>query len=170
MDALLRTDEVHDLDEGSWLYLSLGGTAHPREHDDLRRRVIDACEKSGWPAVSWSPVPHEGNVIDSARFFDGMSHAVEHADAVVVLLNAPSPLTDVELAFAYSHNRPIVGLRIGDRDSSSAVQAMLRRHGRAYVLDCTDVDECIDSLHKALADPHFAETIRQAAGEQASHV
>lgn len=168
MDVDARTGEVRDLDEGSWVYLSLGVAERGAGHD-LRQRVVDVCEESGWPAVSWSPTPHEGNVFDSARFFDGMSHAVEHADAVVVVLDDPSPMTDVEIAFAYTHNRPIVGLRVGNRDSGSEVQGMLRSHGRAYVVDCADIDECVDSLRQALSNPRLSEAIREAAGEQTSH-
>ena len=158
-----------ELDESSWVYLSLGNVSQ-RAEEDLHQRVIEACETSGWPAVSWSPAPHQGNVVDSARYFEGMSHAVEHADAVVVLMNNPSAMTDVELAFAYSHNRPVLGLRIGEQGSSSEVQAMLRRHGRALMVDCAEVGECVAALRKALSDPQFGATIRQAADEQAGHV
>lgn len=157
---------VEDLNEGSWVYLSLR-SADKRIDRALHRQVIEACEASGWPAVSWSPTPHRGNVFDSGRFFEGMSHAVEHADAMVVLLDSPSALTDVELAFAYTHNRPVIALRIGDPERRSEVQAMLRRHDRARVIDCADMDECVAVLRSALSDPEFGEMVRMAASEQA---
>jgi hypothetical protein len=164
-----HVDGAHDLDEGSWVYLSLGGDAQ-RTQTDLYRRVSEACEKSGWPAVSWSPKPQEMNVASSARYFEGMSHAVEHADAVVVLMDSPSAMTDIELAFAYSHNRPVVGLRIGRQDPGAEIQLMLQRHARGRVIDCADIDDCLIALRKALSDPQFAETIREAASEQADRV
>jgi nucleoside 2-deoxyribosyltransferase len=169
MNAQPQVDEVHELDEGSWVYLSLWGVERRTERD-LHQRVIEACEASGWPAVSWSPPAHKGNVTDSSRFFEGMSHAVEHADVVVVLVNSPSAMTDAELAFAYRHNRPVVGLRLGSqRTTASAVQAMLQRYGRAHLIDCADIDDCAAGLREALTDPGFAATIREAAGEQLDH-
>src|SRR4029077_6832400 len=98
MSAQPRVDQVHDLDEGSWVYLSLWN-AERRTHGDLHQRVIEACESSGWPAISWSPPRHSGNLTDSTRFFEGMNHAVEHADVVVVLMSGDSSMRDVELAF-----------------------------------------------------------------------
>ncbi|HEX7293054.1 MAG TPA: hypothetical protein VF259_00790, partial [Solirubrobacterales bacterium] len=150
MTAQSQVDEAHELDEGSWAYLSLWGL----EQRDLHRHIVDACEASGWPAVSWSPVAHEGNVTDSARFFEGMGHAVEHADVVIALVDTSSAMTDAELAFAYRHNRPVIGLRVGGREEKpSPVQAMLRRYGRGRLIDCADIDECSAGLRDALADP-----------------
>lgn len=170
MNAQSQVDEVHDLDEGSWVYLSLRG-GERRTERDLHQRVIAACEASGWPAVSWSPPAHERNVIDSSRYFEGMSHAVEHADVVIAVVDSPSAMTDAELAFAYRHNRPVIGLRFGGQEAeASAVQAMLQRYGRARLIDCADVDDCATGLREALADPAFAATIREAAGEQSDYV
>ena len=149
------------------MYLSLWDR-DKRAGRDLHERVIEACESSGWPAVSWSPPAHKENVIDSSRFFEGMSHAVEHADVVVVLMNHRSAMTDAELAFAYSHNRPVVGLSLcdGEEIGASEVQAMLRRYARARVVECESVDACVSGLREVLADPKFTATIREAAGEQ----
>jgi nucleoside 2-deoxyribosyltransferase len=169
MNAQSHIDDVHDLDEGSWIYLSL------REVDirmgrDLRSRIVEVCESSGWPAVSWMPPAHKGNVTDSSRFFEGMSHAVEHADVVVVLMNRRSTMTDAELAFAYRHNRPVVGLRVVSEESDdSEVQAMLQRYARARLIDGEDLDACIAGLSEVLTDPEFALTIRKAAGEKFDH-
>jgi nucleoside 2-deoxyribosyltransferase len=167
MNARARSPEVHDLDEGSWAYLSLWDQDE-RTGRHLHERVIEACESSGWPAVSWSPPAHEGNMIDSSRFFEGMSHAVEHADVVIVLMNRCSAMTDAELAFAYRHNRPVVGLRLrgGEEVAVSEVQAMLQRYTRARVIECENVDGCVSGLREALADSEFTATIREASGEQ----
>lgn len=165
MSTQPHLDEVHDPDEGSWVYLSLG-TA---DENEVRRRVIAACEASGWPAVTWSPEPHQANAADSARFFEGMGHAVEHADAVVVLMGEHSAMTDIELAFAYRHNRPVVGLRLGDQAPVSPAEAMLNGHGRAVVIDCADVNECDAALREALSSPGFAAKVRLAASEQVDH-
>jgi hypothetical protein len=167
MNAEAHAGTVDDLNEGSWVYLSLR-SADQRLDRDLHQRVIEACEASGWASVSWFPPPHRENLFDSGRFFEGMSHAVEHADAIVVLLNSPSALTDVELAFAYSHNRPVIALRIGDQGGSSEVQAMLRRHDRAHVIDRADMEECVAGLRSILSDPQFGAMVRTAASEQAS--
>jgi nucleoside 2-deoxyribosyltransferase len=94
-----------------------------------------------------------------------MSHAVERADAVVVLMSSRSAMTDVELAFAYRHNRPVVGLRLRDQEPNSEIQAMLQRYGRARVVDCADIEDCVAALRSALSDAQFGATIREAAGE-----
>jgi hypothetical protein len=165
MSAQPDPDEVHDPDEGSWVYLSLGAA----DKSEVRRRVIAACEASGWPAVTWSPRPHQVNAADSARFFEGMGHAVEHADAVVVLMGDRSAMTDIELAFAYRHNRPVVGLRLGGQPPTSPAETMLDGHGRAVVIDCADINECDAALREALSSPGFAATVRLAASEQVDH-
>lgn len=165
MSSRFHADEVHDLNEGAWAYLSLWDGAPPLE-DRLLHSVIEACEESGWPAISWSSPVHKGNALDSGHFFEGMSHAVEHADVVVVLMGSSSAMTDAELAFAYQHKRPVVGLCLEeDGAGGSEVRAMLGRYGRARLVECADIDDCAAGLKRALADPKFAETIREAAAE-----
>lgn len=166
MEASVRENEVHELDESSWIYLSLWGSGQLMERD-LHQQVVGVCEASGWPAISWSPPAHTGNVTDSARYFEGIGHAVEHADFVVAFINGRSAMTDVELAFAYRHNRPVVGLRVGDQNEEiSAVQGMLRRYGRARLIDAADIDGCVAALRDALADPGFAVMIQDANSDR----
>lgn len=161
-------DEIRDLDEGSWVYLSLG-EADPPARPDLHREVIKACESSGWPTVSWSPSPHRGP--DVRRFFEGMDHAVEHADVVVVLMDGDSAVADAELAFAYKHRRPVIGLSFaGETPQSSAVRAMLHSYERAHLVECVDVDGCAAGLREALTDQGFGVTIHEAASEGAGRV
>jgi nucleoside 2-deoxyribosyltransferase len=163
-----EADEMLELDEGSWAYLSLGDS--DGDNRALSRRVIETCESNGWPAVSWSLPRHENGPADSARFFEGMSHAVEHADVVIVSVDEPSAMTDAELAFAYRYNKPVIALRIQREDPIvSGVQAMLRRYDRAFLVDCVDADGCVGGLREAFGDPRFAEIIGDAAGEPTTY-
>jgi hypothetical protein len=170
MDAQLAEGEIHEFDEGSWVYLGLLDSGRGIDRD-LHRGVIETCESSGWPAVSWSPAQHAQSPADSARFFEGMNHAVAHADVVVVLVNGSSTMTDAELAFAYRHRRPVIALRMENEDTpASEVRAMLDRYDRALTIDCADMEECLVGLRKALVDPSFGAIIREAAGEPSSYV
>jgi nucleoside 2-deoxyribosyltransferase len=169
VDPQLNADEVHEFDEGSWVYLSSQDAMHGRRRD-LQRGLIDTCAENGWSAVSWSPSQHSHSPTDSSRFFDGMSHAVEHADVVVVLLNGSSTMTDAELVFAYRHRRPVIALRIEDEESiRSEVREMLSGYDRALIVGCSDTEGCLVALRKALADPSFAAIIREAASESSSY-
>jgi len=159
-------NEVYALDDSSWVYLSLWNLER-HTGSEVQRRVVEACEASGWPAVSWSPPAHDGNVTDSARYFEGMAHAVEHADLVVAWVDGPSAMTDAELAFAYSHHRPVVGLRVSSEEMGiSAVQAMLRRYKRAWLVDAPDVEGCLAGLREALGDPEFRGMVHDAAEDR----
>ena len=157
-----------ELDEGSWVYLSLGDSDSV-DHA-LSRRVIEICKSSGWPAVTCSPPQHENSPADSARFFEGMSHAVEHADVVIVSVNGPSAMADAELAFAYRYKKPVIALRIQRGEAvASDVRAMLRRYDRAFIVDCIDMEGCVGGLREAFEDPRFAEIISDAAGEPTTY-
>jgi hypothetical protein len=156
--------EASALDEGSWVYLSHLAGADGAERE-LQDRVMEACEASGWLAVSWSS---PGRLPDPGRFFEGVRHAVEYADVVVAFIGRSTGMADAELAMAYSHGRPIVGVCLSD-DGASHIQEMLRSYERARVINCANTEECVAGLRATFADPEFAETIRLAAGEQASH-
>ena len=169
MDASLREQDAHEFDEGSWIYLRLQ-QPEPDDHRDLHRRLIEVCEENGWSAVTWSPPRHEKNPADSARFFEGMSHAVAHADVVVALVSASAGMTGAELAFACRHRRPVIALQIeGENDCSSEVRAMLQGYHRAFTVDCTTFDECISGLKRAFQDPSFGAIIHEASGEPVHH-
>lgn len=166
MSAPAIEDEVYELDDSSWVYLSLWNLER-RAGREVHRQVVEVCEASGWPAVSWSPPAHDGNVTDSARYFEGMAHAVEHADLVVVLVDGPSAMTDAELAFAYSHHRPVVGLRVASEEmTGSDVQGMLHRYRRAWLVDAPDIEGCLTGLREALGDPEFRGIVRDAAKDR----
>lgn len=152
------------LDEGAWVYL-VSSVTDRAGGSLLRERVAEACEAGGWPVVG---EPASG---DPGQLFESVRHAVEHADCVVALIGETTEMADAELALAYSHRRPIVGLRFEGTDSSaSAVQEMLDSYDRARVLACDGPDECAVKLRAVFADPDFAETIRAAAGECAGDV
>jgi hypothetical protein len=162
VDVSAREDEIQELDEGSWVYLSLQ-QAYREQNESLLGDVIDACEKSGWPAVTWSPPQREENL--TARFFEGMDHAVEHAEMVVVLVNGSSSITDAELAFAYRHRRPVVALEIRDGDPcSSEVRKMLHGYDFVFTIEGGSAADCIAGLRDALADPSFAAMVDQTRG------
>lgn len=155
-------DEDVGLDEGSWVYLCTSvDQIEAKRH--LYQRVIEACEESGWPAVSWSS-PARTKETDPGRFFQGVRHAVEHADVVVAFIDEEGDLADIELALAYSHRRPVVGVNLSGKPPSS-IGAMLSGYERARFVNCSSADECFTGLRKILADPDFSETIRRAAGE-----
>ncbi|HEX5610319.1 MAG TPA: hypothetical protein VFX45_09535 [Solirubrobacterales bacterium] len=162
-----RDEEAVGPDEGSWIYLCASGAELDAERS-LVERVVEACEKSGWSAVSWSPAPSKAEM-DPGRFFQGVGHAVGHADVVIALIDGESDLANAELALAYSHRRPIVGVRLST-GSASPLQSWLAGYERARTIDCSDPDECFHGLREVLADPDFAETVRQAAGEGFEHV
>jgi hypothetical protein len=162
-----RAHESRAVDEGAWIYL-IGSTPDSSGAGSLRQQVIQACEEGGWPAVSL-PLPGAGHPPDPGDLFEGVRHAVGHADCVVALLGEAAETTDAELALAYSHRRPIVGMRgSGDGPADSEMQAMLTSYERARVIVCDDVGECAAELRAVLDDPEFAATIRLAAGEHAS--
>jgi hypothetical protein len=155
------------VDEGAWIYvMGLGGD---RSADDsLRERVVEACEAGGWPTVSQ---PSAGGACsrDPGHLFEGIRHAVEHADCVVALLGDSAEMVDAELALVYSHRRPIVGMRVcGESYPVSKVEAMLEGYERARVITCDDAAECAAELRTVFDDPEFAATIRKAAGELAA--
>lgn len=150
-------------DGDAWIYLiaPLAGEGH------VRKRVVEACEEGGWPTVAW---PEEGfDHDDPGHLFEDVRHAVEHADSVIALLGETDGIADAELALAYSHRRPIIGLQLTDsRSPASEVQAMLQDYERARVVSCEDPEECAVRLSKVLADPDFGATINQAVGERAA--
>jgi hypothetical protein len=155
--------EIRDLDEGSWVYLSLG-EADLRARPDLREQVIKACESSGWPAVSWSPPLHREH--DASRFFEGIDHAVEHADVVIVLMEGDSAVAHAELASALKHRRPVIGLSfVAESLQREAIQAQLGSYARGRVVECADVDDCVSGLREVLTDRGFGVTIHEAASE-----
>jgi hypothetical protein len=165
MSKLSQAEKAGTLDEGAWVYLISPGA--DRCPNSLHERVVEACEAGGWKAVGWSALATPG-VGDAGRLFEGVSHAVEHAACVVALVGTEAETTDAELALAYSHRRPIVGLRLDAGDCPvSPVQGMLETYERARVISCESTEDCAAELRSTFSDPDFAETIRRAAGERA---
>lgn len=151
----------------AWIYLTSSAGGFSTE-DSMRKRIVEACEEGGWPIVAW-PTDDQDRHRDPGRLFEDVRHAVEHADCVVALLGEPGEAADAELILAYSHRRPIIGLRVVREDSPVPwVQSMLEDYERARVISCQDPEECGGQLRAALSDPDFAATIRQAVGEQAA--
>lgn len=103
------------VDEGAWVYL-ISGTADRNAPNPLRDRVVETCEAGGWPAVAWPSRAADG-CADPGHLFEGVRHAVVHADCVVALIGDAAETADAELALAYSHRRPIIGLRLSDAGS-----------------------------------------------------
>lgn len=156
------------LDEGAWIYMISPSARRPGD-DAVRERIVETCEAGGWPTVSWSPTDAERSSGDPGPLFEGIRHAVEHADCVVALLGGTGETADAELALAYSHRRPIIGMRLsGDEFAASPVEAMLERYERARVISCDDAEGCATALHAVFSDPEFTATIHQAASEQVS--
>ncbi|HEU4905129.1 MAG TPA: hypothetical protein VFT19_03305 [Solirubrobacterales bacterium] len=154
------------LDEGSWAYL-IGAPSNRGAACLLRDRVIETCEENGWPAVSRSFAAGM-DPVDPGRFFEGVSHSVGHADFVVALLGIAGGAADGELAMAYGHRRPVVGIRLsGEGSPASETETMLDDYERARVVACDDLEECAAGLRKILSDPDFAATIHTAAGGRA---
>lgn len=159
--------EAAVVDGAAWIYLTSPGTGFSTG-ESMRERILEVCEEGGWPIVAW-PTEDPDRHRDPGDLFEDVRHAVEHADCVVALLGEPGGTADAELVLAYSHRRPIIGLRMGQGDSpTSGVQAMLEDYERARVISCRDPEECGGQLRAALSDPDFGATIRQAVGERAA--
>jgi diketogulonate reductase-like aldo/keto reductase len=162
-----QADEMPALDEGSWVYL-IGSADDQGATRSLHGPLIEACEASGWTALSWSPPGTAAREADPGRFFEGVRHAVEHADVVIALMGKGTETADAELALAYSHRRPIIGLQMSSEESrTSGIQDMLSSYERARVITYENANECVSKLQATFSDPSFAETIRRAAGEHA---
>ena len=154
------------VDGDAWIYLissatGLSATRHVRAH------VKEACEDGGWPIVD-RPAADSLHHRDPGRFFEDIRHAVGYADCVIAFLGETGETTDAELALAYSHRRPVIGLATSQSLPVSEVQAMLGDYERARVISCTDPEECATRLREVLADPDFNAVIRQAVGERAA--
>jgi len=160
--------EAAVVDGAAWIYLASPATGFSTNEESMRERILEVCEEGGWPIVAW-PTEDPDCHRDPGSLFEDVRHAVEHADCVVVLLGEPGGAADAELVLAFSHRRPIIGLRISQGDSPApGVQAMLEDYERARVIFCQDPEECGDQLRAALSDPDFGATIRQAVGERAA--
>jgi sugar/nucleoside kinase (ribokinase family) len=153
--------EAPELDEGSWVYLSRGSGAQPAE-GELLEKIVEVCEKSGWRTVSHPPPRRDGAGADPGRYFASVSHAVEHADVVVAMIGEKDELADAELTLAYSHGRPVVGVRVGGGLLDTQARMLLADYERARIVTCSTPGECAVSLQQTLSDPAFVETIRQA--------
>jgi hypothetical protein len=159
--------EAAVVDGAAWIYMTSPAAGFSAD-DSMRRRVVEVCEEGGWPIVAW-PTEDPDRHRDPGHLFEDVRHAVEHADCVVAVLGEPGETVDAELVLAYSHRRPIIGLRVTWGDSpASGVQAMLEDYERARVISCRGPEECGGQLRAALSDPDFGATIRQAAGERAA--
>jgi nucleoside 2-deoxyribosyltransferase len=159
--------EPEVVDGAAWIYL-ISPAVDRLAGDSVHERVVEVCAKGGWPTVGW-PTEDSERHRDPGHLFEDVRHAVEHADCVIALLGDLDETADAELALAYSHRRPIIGLRSARKDSTaSEVQAMLEGYERARVISCGDSEECGSRLHAVLSDPDFGATIRQAVGERAA--
>jgi hypothetical protein len=152
--------EACELDEGSWVYLSKGSDARMAE-SELLEKIVEACARSGWRTVTHPPPKPDGNP-DPGRHFASVSHAVEHADVFVAMIGGEDEMADAELTLAYAHGRPVVGVQIGEAFLDTQARMLLAGYERARIVTCSTPGECAVSLQKTLADPAFAETIRQA--------
>lgn len=166
IDERQRAVGTEALDEGAWIYL-VGHVAERSGEDPLRACIAEICEARGWSTVG-RPLADKTGSRDPGHLFEGIRHAVEHSDCVIALLGDSAEAVDAELALAYSHRRPIVGIRIsGAGDPASGIQAMIEDYERARVVACDDLDDCATGLNTILDDPEFAATMHRAAGEHA---
>jgi hypothetical protein len=160
--------EVH---EGAWVYVS--GPLHVPERQkavELYEQLAAACESSGWHAYRpYRDILGPG-VNDPEPLFDRVRHAVEHADACILYIGAPSSSVGAELALAYEHNRPIIGVYLRDEQPSELVSSMLATYPRARLVRCSDAGECADHVKQVLSDPEFSGFVRAAAAEGLEHV
>lgn len=153
--------DAPELDESSWVYLSIGSSSTSGD-GELLMKVVEACARSGWPTVSHPPPNRDGAAADPGRYFASVSHAVEHADVVVAVLDGRDERADAELTLAYSHSRPVVGVQVGETLLDTEARMFLAKYERARIVTCSSPGECAVSLYETLSDPAFVETIRQA--------
>jgi len=161
---MVSDGERHDpveVDEGSWVYLS-ADLADDELQRVLLEQITEACAKSGWRTVSHPVTERVGRASDPGRFFAGVSDAIKHADAVVALIGARTDMSDAELTLAYSHGRPVVGVRVEGATMDSEPRMLLDGYERGRVVACSSPGECAAALRQALSDPAFADVIREA--------
>src|SRR4051794_37589247 len=107
---------LHDADidpaiesrEGSWIYMSGPMQVPDREQAAVfYDRLADACEAQGWHVYRpYREIEATGDA--PSALFDRFRHAVEHADALVAYVGAPSSGVGAEIALAYQRQRPII--------------------------------------------------------------
>lgn len=164
MDRHWQLDEDHGIEDGSWVYLSLSGAT-----GELEQLVADACRANGWPAVT-AHAPEEGGHGGSASFFEAISHAVEHADVVIVSLDRSSSFVDAELAFACRYGRPVIAFATGAEEFDvTQVRSMLPAYERAFIVEAVDTDTRMDQLRRTFEDPAFGAIVQAAAGEPTTY-
>jgi len=154
--------DAPEVDEASWIYLSIGAVGESAA-DFVVEELKEACASSGWTAVSHPPLGQGSKVADPGQYFASVSHAVEHADAVVAMIGGKDDMADAELTLAFSHGRPVVGVQIGEASLDTKARMLLSDYERARIVTCTTPSECAVSLRETLSDPAFVETIRQSA-------
>lgn len=150
-----------EVDEGSWVYLSIA-SGGDRSQQVMFEQVTEACAKSGWMTVSHQVSERAGRASDPGRFFAGVSHAIQHADAVVALIGARTDISDAELTLAYSHCRPVIGMRVEGAAMDSEPRMLLAGYERGRVLSCSSAADCAAALRETLSDPTFVEIVREA--------
>lgn len=128
----------------------------------LLEQITEACAKSGWRTVSHPVTERVGRASDPGRFFAGVSDAIKHADAVIALIGARTDMSDAELTLAYSHGRPVVGVRIEGAAMDSEPRMLLHGYERGRVVACGSPEDCAVVLRQTLCDPAFAAVIRGA--------
>lgn len=159
----------NDLNEGSWVYLAASAD---HAGQDVRQRLVEACEASGWPAVSWvRSLGLDDGPPGLEQEIETVRHAVAHADVVVVLIHGGSDLSETELKLAREHRRPVVALCHSGADQGAAEgqAGSLRDYDRATLVFCESPDQCGAQLRSALADPRFGAKIVEAASEPSSY-
>ncbi|MGH2940125.1 MAG: hypothetical protein ACRDPE_18610 [Solirubrobacterales bacterium] len=158
-------DAVMEFDDGSWVYLGIDEADR-----SLRQALFDACHANGWPAVSGRSLGVLSESGNSGEVFEGIAHAVEHADVVIVALDGSSGIVDAELAFAYRHNRPIIAvISAGAQVESSPIRSMLRGYGRSFVVERDESDSWLAELRMTFGSSVFAQAVQDAAGESSSY-
>lgn len=161
MPDLDESRDAPEVDEGSWIYLSVGPTGEAGSQE-LCRQLVEACAKNGWRTVSHPPAERIRKASDPGRFYAGLSYAVEHADVVVALIGERSEMADAELTLAYTHRRPVVGVQVEGASLDSEARMLLHDYERGRVVTGSTPGECVTALGQTLSDPDFAETIRQS--------
>jgi hypothetical protein len=152
--------------EGAWIYVSGPmQVAEPSRAVDFYNRLADAVQSSGWHVYRPYQDTLDPPSDDRVPLFHRLRHALHHADACVLYVGRPSSGVGAELAFAHAHARPVIAVSLDDDEPSPFVASLLATYSRARTVTGTDPQACADAVGLVLADPAFAEIVREAATE-----
>jgi hypothetical protein len=162
-----REAEEHvEAHEGAWAYVS-GPTrcAESPEGIALYDGLAAAAEASGWQAYRTYRTTSAPVRDDPVPLVERLRYALDHADVCIFYVGRPSSGVGAELALAYARARPVIAVSLRDDDPSALISSLLGTYSRARVVVGDTPQACAAEVERVLADPTFAEIVREATAE-----